>query len=206
MKKKSYKQIKKLLIGMTVLVVCVLIFLIIFLSNVDIKGINELQNDEKNEIPEQNVIPIDNELLSEYSIVVNDYDKTFQIRMCDGKIYFSILDDNKFKEKYPESEVDTSEEIEIATHGYEINSIFVGTSKKTEYLIVLMKDGTLGIMNVPEAVKNNVFRIKNKLISINNTKVVNANNGYKENNNKQEKIIIIETNNGEKYDLADFVE
>lgn len=205
MKKKSYKQIRKFLIGMTGLVVCVLILLIIFLSNVDIKGTNELQNNEKNEIPEQNIIPIDNELLSEYSIVVNDYDKAFQIRMCDGKIYFSILDDNKFQEKYPESEVDTSEEIEIATHGYEINSIFVGTIKKTEYLIVLMKDGTLGIMNVPEAVKNNVFRIKNKLISINNAKVVNANNGYKE-NNKQENIIILETNNGEKYDLADFVE
>lgn len=205
MKKKSYKQIRKFLIGMTGLVVCVLILLIIFLSNVDIKGTNELQNNEKNEIPEQNIIPIDNELLSEYSIVANDYDKAFQIRMCDGKIYFSILDDNKFQEKYPESEVDTSEEIEIATHGYEINSIFVGTIKKTEYLIVLMKDGTLGIMNVPEAVKNNVFRIKNKLISINNAKVVNANNGYKE-NNKQENIIILETNNGEKYDLADFVE
>ena len=69
-----------------------------------------------------------------------------------------------------------------------------------------MKDGSLGIMNITDAIENNVFRIKNQLISIGNVKAISISNGYKESNNKRENTIIVEGNDEKKYDLADFVE
>ena len=61
-------------------------------------------------------------------------------------------------------------------------------------------------MNVSDAVENNVFRIKNQLISIGNAKAISISNGYKESNNKQENTIIVKANDEKKYDLSDFIE
>ena len=183
--------------------------MIIFLLNVDIKGADDLQDDTETFVvtgnTTQNILSIDDSL-SEYSTVAKDEDNTFEVR-CDGKkIYFSILDEDNFLKKYPKSEVNTSNEIEIATHNYNVDSILIGTCKNEEYLIALMSDGKIGIMNVQEAIENNVFRIKNQLISIGNAKAISISNGYKESNNKQENTIIVKANDEKRYDLSDFIE
>lgn len=210
MRKRSSNQIKKILIGMAVLIVVMLIALIIFLLNVDIKSTDNLQNNTavstNTTNTTQNIISIEENDLSEYSIVVNDNENTFEIRLNGKKIYFDVIDDDNFSKKYSKSEVNTAKEIEVATHNYEIDNILIGICNNEEYLIALMKDGTLGIMNISEAIESNVFRIKNQLISIGNTKVVNISKGYKKSNDKQEDVIIVETDDGKKYDLADFVE
>ena len=208
MKKRSSNQIKKILIGMAVLVVGTLIALIIFLLNVNIKGVDDWQdNTETSAVTgniAQNIVSIEDSL-SEYSTVVKDEDNTFEVRFDGKKMYFSILDEDNFLKKYPKSEVDTSNEIEIAIHNYNVDSILIGTCKNDEYLIVLMNDGKLGIMNVQDAIENNVFRIKNQLVSIGNVKITGISNGYKT-DNKREDTIIVKADDGKKYDLADFVE
>ncbi len=210
MKRRSSNQIKKILIGTVILVVGVLIALIIFLLNVDIKGADDLQENTENSVntdnTNQNIVSIEDNNLSEYNIVAKDEENTFEIRFDGEKMYFSIMDEDNFLKKYPKSEVNTSKDIEIATHDYKVDNICVGICKNEEYLIVLMKDGSLGIMNITDAIENNVFRIKNQLISIGNVKAISISNGYKKSNNKQENTIIVEGNDEKKYDLADFVE
>lgn len=209
MKKRSSNQIKKILIGTVIVVVGVLIALIIFLLNVDIKGADDLQDDTETFVvtgnTTQNILSIDDSL-SQYNTVTKDDENMFEVRFDGEKMYFSILDKDKFLKKYPNSEVNTSNEIEIATHNYNVDSILIGTCKNEEYLIALMSDGKIGIMNVQEAIENNVFRIKNQLISIGNAKAISISNGYKKSNNKQENTIIVKANDEKKYDLSDFIE
>lgn len=210
MKKKSSTQIKNILIGMVILVVVVLIALIIFLLTVDVKSADDWQDNTENSVNTnevtQNVVSIEDDSLSQYNIVAKDEEDTYEIRFDGEKIYFSVLDNDNFMKKFPKSEVSTSKEIEIAAHDYKMSSILVGKCKNEEYLIALMNDGTLGIMNVSEAVENNVLRLKNKLISIANVKAISISNGYKKNDNKQEDTIIIKASDEKKYDLADFIE
>lgn len=209
MKKRSSNQIKKILIGTAIIVVGALIALIVFLLNVNIKGVDDLQDStETSEVTgntTQNIASIDDSL-SEYDTVAKDDDNTFEVRFDGEKMYFSILDEDNFLKKYPKSEVNTSDEIEIATHNYNVDSILIGTCKNDEYLIALMSDGKLGIMNIQDAIENNVFRIKNQLISIGNAKAISISNGYKESNNKRENTIIVKANDEKKYDLSDFIE
>lgn len=208
MKKRSSNQIKKILIGTVILVVGVLIALIIFLLNVDIKGADDLQDDTETFVvtgnTTQNIVSIEDSL-SQYNTVIKDDENMFEVRFDGEKMYFSILDKDNFLKKYPNSEVNTSNEIEIATHNYNVDSILIGTCKNDEYLIALMSDGKIGIMNVQEAIENNVFRIKNQLISIGNVKAISISNGYKESNNKRENTIIVKANDDKKYDLSDFI-
>ena len=163
MKKRSSNQIKKILIWTAIIVVGALIALIVFLLNV--KGVDDLQDStETSEVTgntTQNIASIDDSL-SEYDTVAKDDDNTFEVRFDGEKMYFSILDEDNFLKKYPKSEVNTSDEIEIATHNYNVDSILIGTCKNDEYLIALMSDGKLGIMNIQDAIENNVFRIKSK--------------------------------------------
>ena len=209
MKKRSSNQIKKILIGTAIIVVGALIALIVFLLNVNIKGVDDLQDStETSEVTgntTQNIASIDDSL-SEYDTVAKDDDNTFEVRFDGEKMYFSILDEDNFLKKYPKSEVNTSDEIEIATHNYNVDSILIGTCKNDEYLIALMSDGKLGIMNIQDAIENNVFRIKNQLISIGNAKAISISNGYTESNNKRENTIIVKANDEKKYDLSDFIE
>lgn len=209
MKKRSSNQIKKILIGTAIIVVGALIALIVFLLNVNIKGVDDLQDStETSEVTgntTQNIASIDDSL-SEYDTVAKDDDNIFEVRFDGEKMYFSILDEDNFLKKYPKSEVNTSDEIEIATHNYNVDSILIGTCKNDEYLIALMSDGKLGIMNIQDAIENNVFRIKNQLISIGNAKAISISNGYKESNNKRENTIIVKANDEKKYDLSDFIE
>lgn len=209
MKKRSSNQIKKILIGTAIIVVGALIALIVFLLNVNIKGVDDLQDStETSEVTgntTQNIASIDDSL-SEYDTVAKDDDNTFEVRFDGEKMYFSILDEDNFLKKYPKSEVNTSDEIEIATHNYNVDSILIGTCKNDEYLIALMSDGKLGIMNIQDAIENDVFRIKNQLISIGNAKAISISNGYKESNNKRENTIIVKANDEKKYDLSDFIE
>lgn len=208
MKKRSSNQIKKILIGTAILIVGLLIALIIFLLNVNIKGADDWQDGTETSAvtgnTTQNIVSIEDSL-SEYSTVAKDEDNTFEVRFDGEKIYFSILDEENFLKKYPKSEVSTSDEIEIATHNYNVDSILIGTCKNDEYLIALMSDGKLGIMNIQDAIENNIFRIKNQLVSIGNVKATGISNGYKT-DNKREDTIIVKADDGKKYDLADFVE
>ena len=89
---------------------------------------------------------------------------------------------------------------------YKITNIYVGKYNEEEYLLALTEDGALGIMNINDAVEENVFRIKNQLITLGKGKIVNVDNGIKVYDNKEEETMIIEADDGKKYNLDNFVE
>ena len=203
MKRKSSSQIKNMLVWLAILILVILIGLIIFVLNVNIESTssndqpeNQVQNVVEN--PNSNLIATDAVEGIEYNIIAKD-------DLASYEIYFNVIDENKFLGKFSKSKV-TDMENEIAIHDYKITNIYVGKYNEEEYLLALTEDGALGIMNINDAVEENVFRIKNQLITLGKGKIVNVDNGIKVYDNKEEETMIIEADDGKKYNLDNFVE
>lgn len=210
MKRKSSSQIKNMLVLLAILILVILIGLIIFVLNVNIEstGSNDQpENQVQNvvEDPNSNLIAIDAVEGIEYNIIAKDDLVSYEIVLKDKKLYFNVIDENKFLGKFSKSKV-TDIENEIAIHDYKITNIYVGKYNEDEYLLALTEDGALGIMNINDAVEENVFRIKNQLITLGKGKIVNVDNGIKVYDNKEEETMIIEADDGKKYNLDNFVE
>lgn len=210
MKRKSSSQIKNMLVWLAILILVILIGLIIFVLNVNIESTssndqteNQVQNVVEN--PNSNLIATDAVEGIEYNIIAKDDLASYEIVLKDKKLYFNVIDENKFLGKFSKSKV-TDMENEIAIHDYKITNIYVGRYNEEEYLLALTEDGALGIMNINDAVEENVFRIKNQLITLGKGKIVNVDNGIKVYDNKEEETMIIEADDGKKYNLDNFVE
>ena len=210
MKRKSPSQIKNMLVWLAILILVILIGLIIFVLNVNIENTssndqpeNQVQNVVEN--PNSNLIATDAVEGIEYNIIAKDNLASYEIVLKDKKLYFNVIDENKFLGKFSKSKV-TDMENEIAIHDYKITNIYVGKYNEEEYLLALTEDGALGIMNINDAVEENVFRIKNQLITLGKGKIVNVDNGIKVYDNKEEETMIIEADDGKKYNLDNFVE
>lgn len=210
MKRKSSSQIKNMLVWLAILILVILIGLIIFVLNVNIENTssndqpeNQVQNVVEN--PNSNLIATDAVEGIEYNIIAKDNLASYEIVLKDKKLYFNVIDENKFLGKFSKSKV-TDMENEIAIHDYKITNIYVGKYNEEEYLLALTEDGALGIMNINDAVEENVFRIKNQLITLGKGKIVNVDNGIKVYDNKEEETMIIEADDGKKYNLDNFVE
>lgn len=210
MKRKSSSQIKNMLVWLAILILVILIGLIIFVLNVNIESTSsndQPENQVENvvEDPNSNLITTDAVEGIEYNIIAKDDAASYEIVLKDKKLYFNVIDENKFLDKFSKSKV-TDIENEIAIHDYKITNIYVGKYNKDDYLLALTEDGTLGIMNINDAVEENVFRIKNQLITLGKGKIVNVDNGIKVYDNKEEETMIIEADDGKKYNLDNFVE
>ena len=210
MKRKSSSQIKNMLVWLAILILVILIGLIIFVLNVNIESTssndqpeNQVQNVVEN--LNSNLIATDAVEGIEYNIIAKDNLASYEIVLKDKKLYFNVIDENKFLGKFSKSKV-TDMENEIAIHDYKITNIYVGKYNEEEYLLALTEDGALGIMNINDAVEENVFRIKNQLITLGKGKIVNVDNGIKVYDNKEEETMIIEADDGKKYNLDNFVE
>ena len=210
MKRKSSSQIKNMLVLLAILILVILIGLIIFVLNVNIESTSsndQPENQVQNvvEDPNSNLIATDAVEGIEYNIIAKDDLASYEIVLKDKKLYFNVIDENKFLGKFSKSKV-TDIENEIAIHDYKITNIYVGKYNEDEYLLALTEDGALGIMNINDAVEENVFRIKNQLITLGKGKIVNVDNGIKVYDNKEEETMIIEADDGKKYNLDNFVE
>lgn len=210
MKRKSSSQIKNMLVWLAILILVILIGLIIFVLNVNIESTSSNEQPENQvqnvvEDPNSNLIATDAVEGIEYNIIAKDDLASYEIVLKDKKLYFNVIDENKFLGKFSKSKV-TDIENEIAIHDYKITNIYVGKYNEDEYLLALTEDGALGIMNINDAVEENVFRIKNQLITLGKGKIVNVDNGIKVYDNKEEETMIIEADDGKKYNLDNFVE
>lgn len=210
MKRKSSSQIKNMLVLLAIFILVILIGLIIFVLNVNIESTSsndQPENQVQNvvEDPNSNLIATDAVEGIEYNIIAKDDLASYEIVLKDKKLYFNVIDENKFLGKFSKSKV-TDIENEIAIHDYKITNIYVGKYNEDEYLLALTEDGALGIMNINDAVEENVFRIKNQLITLGKGKIVNVDNGIKVYDNKEEETMIIEADDGKKYNLDNFVE
>lgn len=210
MKRKSSSQIKNMLVLLAIFILVILIGLIIFVLNVNIESTSsndQPENQVQNvvEDPNSNLFATDAVEGIEYNIIAKDDLASYEIVLKDKKLYFNVIDENKFLGKFSKSKV-TDIENEIAIHDYKITNIYVGKYNEDEYLLALTEDGALGIMNINDAVEENVFRIKNQLITLGKGKIVNVDNGIKVYDNKEEETMIIEADDGKKYNLDNFVE
>lgn len=203
MKKRSSNQIKSFIIVFVAILMIVLIGLIVFLLNVDIKrNVNNQENSEEkvveNEKQEHESISLEN-----YTITKKDSDNIMEIKILNGKLILDIINELKFKEIYPDSIINTDEEFEITVHENKIEDITISKIGEKHYLLVITDKGHVGIMNIEDAVENDVFRIKNSLISFEKPviRLINA-----ETNNEEKQTVIVILSDGNKYDLSNIVE
>ena len=189
-------------------IVIILIGLIVFVLNVNIEGSNnseEAQVENTVQNTNANLVATDAVEGIEYRTVSRDGEGSYEVVLRDGKLYFKIIDEEKFADKFSKNKVSQTE-TEIAIHGYKLTNVFVGKYNKNDYLLALTEDGSLAVMNVDDAVKDDVFRIKNQLITLDSGKIVNVMNGIKVQDNKEDETMIIVAEDGKKYDLENFVE
>lgn len=206
MKKRSSKQIRNLIILFAIFMMLVLIGLIIFLLTVDVKNVRSYGNGEQNV---SNVVPEKTEQedinISDYELIKTSANGDIEIRLSEGKLLFSVKDDDLFKENYPHSVVGTVKNAIIATHENTIVDFCIGKIDEKNYVFVLTDKGSVGVMDIDDAVNTDVFRIKNKLISLDKPVVrVTAFTGTKVAESAD--TVIATTEDGKKYDLTKFVE
>lgn len=208
MRRKSSSQIKSMIFMLAAFIVIILIGLIVFVLNVNIEGSNnseEAQVENTVQNTNANLVATDAVEGIEYRTVSRDGEGSYEVVLRDGKLYFKIIDEEKFADKFSKNKVSQTE-TEIAIHGYKLTNVFVGKYNKNDYLLALTEDGSLAVMNVDDAVKDDVFRIKNQLITLDSGKIVNVMNGIKVQDNKEDETMIIVAEDGKKYDLENFVE
>lgn len=213
-RKKSSKQLQNMVIALIILIVVILIAFMIFIFNVDVNKsssasigdiISNKKDEDKENVVVDGVIAPDELVGAEYESVAYDKEGTFEIKTSNGKVYLDILNENEFEKKYTNSKLDVDAEKEIATHDYKVKEVYIQTSNDKEYLLVTMEDGSIGIMDIKEAVKENVFRIKKELITLNKpvSKIFTT---YRTFNNETQEATILVSSNGQMYDLQKFVE
>lgn len=206
MKKRSSNQIRNFIIAFVILMILVLIGLIIFLLTVDIKNIRNYGERESvsNNITEEKVK--DEQIdISDYELVKTSYDGEIEVRLSDQKLFFSVKIESLFKEMYPKAIIDINKSSEIVVHENRIEDFCIGKIGEKNYLFVLTDNGSIGVMNINEAVENDVFRIKNKLITFEKSVVRVSNFAGKLDNGTVNTVIVV-TEDGKKYDLSKFVE
>lgn len=209
MKKKSSSQIQKIIIGFVILLIIVLVGLIIFLLTVDIKSNRnygteqEATSNTTNSTSENQ--EEDNINISDYEIIKKSYYGDIEVRLSDKKVMFSVKDEELFKKNYPNSVKDTVTDAIIAVHENNIEDICIGRIGQKNYLFVLTDKGSIGVMNINEAVEKDVYRIKNKLISFEKPVVrMTALRGAFLTEGVE--TVMAVTEDGKKYDLSKFIE
>lgn len=212
-RRKSSKQLRNIVVAFIVIIVIILIAFMIFIFNVDVKengsaNLGEIFNN-KSESDTNTVIDgviAPEELVgAEYESVAFDRENTFEVVVDNEKVYINILDKDEFENKYPNSKLEEDDEKEIAIHDYKVEEVYIQMCNNKEYLLVTMSDGNIGIMDIEEAVNENVFRIKKELITLNKP-VSRIFTTYRTFNDETKEATILVSSNGQMYDLQKFVE
>ncbi len=211
-RRKSSKQLKNMIIAMIVLIVLILIAFLVFIFNVDVNkngsGLKDFVSSNKNNKEEaviDGVIAPDELVGAEYESVSYDRENTFEVVTINEKVYFNVLDEERFNSKYSNSKLEENSKKEVATHDYKVNEVYVQICAGREYLLVTMEDGNIGIMDIEEAVNENVFRIKKELITLNKP-VSRIYSTYRTFNDEVQESTVLVSSNGQMYDLQKFVE
>ncbi len=193
MKKNSSKDIRNFILIIFLILVFVLIGLIIFLFTVDVKMNNIMTYDvntqeSKSEIQDSSK----NITLANYDLFKKSSEGDIEIKLSGDKVFISAKNEEK---SYNNIEVNVKENI--------IQDIFIGKIDKKEYLLVLTDKGSIGIMEIDEAIEKNKFEINDDLITF-EKQIIRLENANMKLDNEYLETIIIFTSDGMKYDLSDF--
>lgn len=190
MKKRNSKQIKAMIILVFALIVLLFIGLIIFILNIDVKKVSNINLfTSDNEASNEQVERIESVKLEDYDFVEENNDLNMSVKISNRKVILKIQDEEK----------------EVIVHGNTIVDTLISEIKNKKYMLVLTDKGSIGVMDLEEAMENDVFRIRNALISIEQpiVRMVNANIIL---SNGEVRTVIVTTSDNNYYDLAEFVE
>ena len=165
---KNIGQIKAMIGFVVFLIVAAIIGLVVFLATVKLP---ENNTEEEQPLPSETTsyeqIEVSNVITSSENngstFKLYDSNGVYSVELENGVVTFNVEDKDLFERDFPSSKFH-DETVIIATHNYKIKDVFLGIMDEEEYVIVITNDGRVGTMNVKEAVNDNVFRIKNKLL------------------------------------------
>lgn len=209
-KKRNSSEVKRMIFLLVAILVIVMIGLVIFLFNVDVdnsslrSGQNAETSNEDNfvEVNENGIITSELNYQSSYDFISNSLDGEYQVALSDDKLFFNILDEDAFNEKYPNNNLETENEIKIGEYG--IKQINIGKIGDKEYLVIIVDGGKVGIMDIGEAVNNNNLAIRDELVSF-NVGAIRIENVIRRDDVESENTIVIVTEDGQGYDLLEFI-
>lgn len=209
-KKRNSSEVKRMIFLLVAILVIVMIGLVIFLFNVDVdnsslrSGQNAETSNEDNfvEVNENGIITSELNYQSSYDFISNSLDGEYQVALSDDKLFFNILDEDAFNEKYPNNNLETKNEIKIGEYG--IKQINIGKIGDKEYLVIIVDGGKVGIMDIGEAVNNNNLAIRDELVSF-NVGAIRIENVIRRDDVESENTIVIVTEDGQGYDLLEFI-
>ena len=209
-KKRNSSEVKRMIFLLVAILVIVMIGLVIFLFNVDVdnsslrSGQNAETSNEDNfvEVNENEIITSELNYQSSYDFISNSLDGEYQVALSDDKLFFNILDEDAFNEKYPNNNLETENEIKIGEYG--IKQINIGKMGDKEYLVIIVDGGKVGIMDIGEAVNNNNLAIRDELVSF-NVGAIRIENVIRRDDVESENTIVIVTEDGQGYDLLEFI-
>lgn len=209
-KKRNSSEVKRMIFLLVAILVIVMIGLVIFLFNVDVdnsslrSGQNAETSNEDNfvEVNENEIITSELNYQSSYDFISNSLDGEYQVALSDDKLFFNILDEDAFNEKYPNNNLETENEIKIGEYG--IKQINIGKIGDKEYLVIIVDGGKVGIMDIGEAVNNNNLAIRDELVSF-NVGAIRIENVIRRDDVESENTIVIVTEDGQGYDLLEFI-
>lgn len=209
-KKRNSSEVKRMIFLLVAILVIVMIGLVIFLFNVDVdnsslrSGQNAETSNEDNfvEVNENEIITSELNYQSSYDFISNSLDGEYQVALSDDKLFFNILDEDVFNEKYPNNNLETENEIKIGEYG--IKQINIGKMGDKEYLVIIVDGGKVGIMDIGEAVNNNNLAIRDELVSF-NVGAIRIENVIRRDDVESENTIVIVTEDGQGYDLLEFI-
>lgn len=209
-KKRNSSEVKRMIFLLVAILVIVMIGLVIFLFNVDVdnsslrSGQNAETSNEDNfvEVNENGIITSELNYQSSYDFISNSLDGEYQVALSDDKLFFNILDEDAFNEKYPNNNLETENEIKIGEYG--IKQINIGKIGDKEYLVIIVDGGKVGIMDIGEAMNNNNLAIRDELVSF-NVGAIRIENVIRRDDVESENTIVIVTEDGQGYDLLEFI-
>ena len=201
------EQIKKIIIIVVIIIAFLFIGLVILTIGAS-KKVNIGEADKYViEVGDNTVVSDDIEEFVDKDIEIVSYsdDASYKVVLKNNKLYINIIDAESFMKTIPNSNVKDNDFIEIYTNNFKIIDVYSIDINDEKYVIALTRDGKIGRMNIQEAFDSNIFRLKNELVGL-EKEIIKIRKVVKNTENKEEKMIVVVTEEDKVYNLQDLME
>lgn len=207
-KGRNSKQIGKLIACLFVIMIIIIIILFVFLFNVDVNNDSLVSKNNENgsgynyiDMDENRILTSEENYIASYDLISNSFNGEYQVILSEKKLYLNILDKNEFNKNFPNNELSLENEIEMGD--YEVKQLNVGKIGDKDYLVIITDNGSVGIMDLEDAINSNSLLIEENLVSL-DSGVIRFQNVSRHVEDDKENTIIAITSDGNSYDLMEF--
>lgn len=207
-KGRNSKQIGKLIACLFVIMIIIIIILFVFLFNVDVNNDSLVSKNNETgsgynyiDMDENRILTSEENYIASYDLISNSFNGEYQVILSEKKLYLNILDKNEFNKNFPNNELSLENEIEMGD--YEVKQLNVGKIGDKDYLVIITDNGSVGIMDLEDAINSNSLLIEENLVSL-DSGVIRLQNVSRHVEDDKENTIIAITSDGNSYDLMEF--